>query len=81
MVPPVSDGQVIAPPYPSLPLRVRVRVNGMDQEVTYAGAAPGMVAGVLQVNVKIAIGAKRPTDGLSLAVGDKWSPGVRLTLR
>jgi len=81
MVPPVSDGQVIAPPYPSLPVPVKVRVNGMDQEVTYRGAAPSMVAGVLQVNVKIAPGTKRPSGTLSLSVGGVWSPTVELSIK
>jgi uncharacterized protein (TIGR03437 family) len=42
-------------PVPQLPLEVLV--GGVPAQVTYAGAAPGAVAGVLQVNLRIPDGA------------------------
>jgi len=33
--------------------KVRVSIGGLDAEILYAGSAPGLVAGVLQVNAKI----------------------------
>jgi uncharacterized protein (TIGR03437 family) len=49
-----SDGSVITtPPFPSPVLPVTVFVGKQTAEVLYAGAAPGMVAGVLQMNVRI----------------------------
>jgi uncharacterized protein (TIGR03437 family) len=42
-------GEVL--PKPRLP--VSVRVGGLEAQVLYAGGAPGMVAGVIQVNVRI----------------------------
>ena len=41
-------------PKPKLP--VTVTIGGLDATVTYAGAAPGLPAGVLQVNAKVPIG-------------------------
>ena len=38
-------------PKPNLP--VTVQIGGVNAEVLYAGAAPGLVAGVMQLNVKI----------------------------
>jgi uncharacterized protein (TIGR03437 family) len=38
-------------PKPALP--VTVEINGEIAEVTYAGGAPGEVAGMLQVNARI----------------------------
>ena len=74
--PPGIDGLVISPS--SLPaplLRVTVRIGGLDAAVLYAGAAPGMVSGVLQVNTRV---PPTVTSGfnvpLTLLVGDAASP-------
>ena len=67
MIPPVSDGQIITPPSPSLRSGLTALINGVNQEVTYAGAAPGLVAGVFQVNVKITPGTGRGNGRLSLS--------------
>jgi uncharacterized protein (TIGR03437 family) len=67
-------------PKPVLP--VRVFVGGVEAEVVYAGAAPGLVAGLLQVNVRLPentpagdavpivlqVGAIRSPDGVTIAV-------------
>lgn len=47
-----EDGEVVAEPTPQA-LDVSVRIGGVEAEVLYAGAAPGLVAGVFQVNVKV----------------------------
>ena len=48
------DGQTaIGAVLPAPVLPVTVRVNGVLAEVLYAGAAPGFVAGVMQVNVRV----------------------------
>ena len=53
--PPVLDGSVTpnAEPLPRPLLPVSVTIGGRSAQVAYAGAAPGFVAGVLQLNVKI----------------------------
>ena len=40
-------------PLPKPHLPVSVKINGEDAEVTYYGAAPGQVAGLMQVNVRV----------------------------
>ena len=55
MDPPMADG-AIAPlslPLPKPRLGVAVRVGGFDAAVQYAGAAPGLVAGAIQVNALV----------------------------
>ncbi len=49
----------------------------------YAGAAPGLIAGILQVNVRIPAGAPvGPAVEVGLEVGDVRSPaGVTLVIR
>ena len=68
-------------PAPVLP--VRVFVGGVEADVVYAGAAPGAVAGLLQVDIKIPDGA--PTGAavpIILQVGTFRSPdGVTIAIR
>jgi uncharacterized protein (TIGR03437 family) len=47
----VINANTLPLPKPSLP--VSVEINGETAQVTYAGAAPGEVAGMLQVNARI----------------------------
>ncbi len=47
------DGQVIGETLPKPVLPVSVRIGGVEARVLYAGAAPGLVSGVLQVNVQV----------------------------
>ena len=53
--PPGVDGQVAADPLPKPTLGVSVKIGGLDAEILYAGAAPGLVAGVLQVNCRVPV--------------------------
>jgi uncharacterized protein (TIGR03437 family) len=45
-----TDGQIAGDTLPNPLLPVSVQIGGLEARVAYAGAAPGMVAGVLQVN-------------------------------
>jgi len=51
--PPGVDGQLATTVLPKPQLGVTVRIGDIDAEVLYAGAAPGLVAGVLQVNARV----------------------------
>jgi uncharacterized protein (TIGR03437 family) len=73
--PPGEDGKVAAGilPVPNLP--VSVSIGGKSADVWYAGAAPGLVEGVFQINVRIPestpSGAAIP---VSVKAGDTASP-------
>jgi len=54
--PPSSDG-VIATQADKTALTVTATIGGQSAEVLYAGSAPGIVAGVLQVNLRVPAGA------------------------
>ncbi len=56
MNPPQKEGEVVSGTLSVPDLPVSVRIGGRPATVLYAGAAPGLVGGVLQVNVLI------PTD-------------------
>lgn len=81
--PPGVDGQ-IAGSILALPLLpVSVQIGGINATVLYAGAAPGLVAGSLQVNVRVPNGV---STGLSipvlLTVGMSTSPsGVTVAIQ
>ncbi len=84
LMPPVLDGSVTPTtlPLPAPLLPVTVQIGGRPAQVLYAGPAPGFVAGVLQVNVRIAedfpsgaavpvvitVGGNASQAGLTLAV-------------
>jgi uncharacterized protein (TIGR03437 family) len=84
LMPPVLDGSVTPTtlPLPAPLLPVTVQIGGRSAQVLYAGPAPGFVAGVLQVNVRIAedfpsgaavpvvitVGGNASQAGLTLAV-------------
>ncbi|MBI2690166.1 MAG: SBBP repeat-containing protein [Acidobacteria bacterium] len=67
------DGKPTAAPLPIPKLPVKVVIDGVEIEPLYAGGAPGLVAGVLQVNfiVPSSGGANRR---IRLRIGDKLSP-------
>jgi uncharacterized protein (TIGR03437 family) len=48
-----TDGDVSAPPYASPNQQVTVTIRGVNAQVLYAGAAPGYVNGLLQINVVV----------------------------
>jgi uncharacterized protein (TIGR03437 family) len=53
MNPPGVDGQITGTVLPTPLLPVSVRIGGLDAKVSYAGAAPGLIAGVVQVNALV----------------------------
>jgi uncharacterized protein (TIGR03437 family) len=50
------DGKPASVPYPYPNLSVTATAGGQNAPVVYAGGAPGMVAGLMQVNVQIPAG-------------------------
>jgi uncharacterized protein (TIGR03437 family) len=51
-----SDGAINAAPLPLPIAAVKVTIGGKDATVNFAGGAPGLVAGVIQVNAQIPSG-------------------------
>jgi uncharacterized protein (TIGR03437 family) len=80
--PPGADGQVAGDPLPKPLLPVSVQIGGRQAQVVYAGAAPGMVAGVLQVNCIVPIASRTGCAvPIILSVGKTSSPaGVTLAI-
>ena len=80
--PPSVDGKITASPLPKPRLPVSVTIGGVQAEILYAGAAPGLVAGMLQINARIPA-AIQPGNGVPvlLTIGSASSrPGVTLAV-
>jgi uncharacterized protein (TIGR03437 family) len=73
-VPGGTDGKPAVVPLPKPALPVKVLLAGREAIVTYAGAAPGLTAGVIQVNVFIPLDSPTGAVPVSLVVGTKASP-------
>jgi uncharacterized protein (TIGR03437 family) len=67
-------------PKPALP--VSVLIDGQPAEVLYAGAVPGAVAGLLQVNARIPFEASSGTVTIAIQVGSAASqPGMTVAVK
>ncbi|HXA68463.1 MAG TPA: hypothetical protein VNV82_25090, partial [Bryobacteraceae bacterium] len=49
------DGSIgpLVPPFPASVASIGVTIGGVDAQVTFAGQAPGLIAGATQVNVEL----------------------------
>lgn len=81
MTPEGIDG-VLATGTSTLKLPVRVEVAGRQAQVLYAGNAPGLLHGVIQINVKLPPSLPPGLQPLRLEVGGRPSlPGISVWLR
>ena len=82
--PPGVDGEITKDALSRPRLPVGVWIQGQEAEVLYAGTAPGIVSGVMQVNIKLPMDI--PSDNklaVAMKVGD-WPPsqeGVTMAVR
>lgn len=84
VAPAARDGQISGVPLASPIQPVTVKIDGIQAEVLYAGAAPSLVAGVLQINVRVpaqasagvavpievAIGGRTSQNDVVMAIGE-----------
>ncbi len=81
-VPPGVDGRLARTPLIRPVAPVSAQVGGLDAKVTYAGGAPGLPAGVLQVNVQLPAGLPSGDVLVVLKIGVANSgPGVTVVLQ
>jgi len=72
--PPGVDGSLAAAPLPAPVGQVLVTIGGASAPIVYAGAAPGLVAGLLQINVRVPGGLPSPASvALVLNIGNASS--------
>jgi uncharacterized protein (TIGR03437 family) len=72
-----ENGLITGSTLPAPNLDVSVTVQGIPAKVLYAGAAPGLVAGIIQINVLVPDTASPfPFDQVVVKVGDFISPSA-----
>ncbi|MBI1788479.1 MAG: cadherin-like domain-containing protein [Acidobacteria bacterium] len=80
--PPGVDGKLAVVPLPQPMQPISVRIGGKDAQVLYSGGAPGLVAGVMQLNVVVPPDLSPGTVTLVVLSGTVESqPGVTLEVR
>ena len=79
--PPGIDGSINAPtlPVPAPLLPVTAQIAGQPAQVTYYGAAPGELAGVLQVNAVVPANVQRGTS-VSVVIQEGTASSETVTL-
>ena len=72
----IADGTIIGSELPTPKAPVSVTIGGAAAKVLYAGGAPGLVSGVVQLNVEVPLGILSG-DRVTVVVnaGGKTSPG------
>jgi uncharacterized protein (TIGR03437 family) len=77
-----QDGQLALSAYPKPRQPVTVRIGGKEAEVLYAGAAPGLVSGVFQINVRVPEGLAGGAQPVVVQIGAaSSSPEVTVAVR
>lgn len=78
-----EDGLLSVQPYPVPNLPVSVTIDGLPAQVIYAGAAPGLIAGVFQINAVVPLNASpEPYDQVVVTIGNFVSPtAVTMTVQ
>jgi uncharacterized protein (TIGR03437 family) len=75
------DGKLGGAPLPQPLAQVAVTIGGMPASIKYAGGAPGIIAGVMQVNAVVPDGISG-TVAVTISVGGVASqPGVTLSVK
>jgi len=82
-VPASGDGAIaVTPPFPTSAATVTATIGGVDCPVLYAGGAYGLVAGAVQVNVRIAPGVPAGEQPIVISAGGVSSrPDVTVSVR
>ena len=82
MTPIIADGQLgpVQPPYPVPLLGASATVNGIGAPVLFAAQAPGLVGGVVQVNVQLPAAVPSGNVSLVVYIGNYQSQTARTTV-
>jgi uncharacterized protein (TIGR03437 family) len=78
----LADGEIVGATLPQLTLEVAVEIDGLPAEVIYAGGAPQLPAGAVQINARVPQGAASGAVSLRVRIGSASSQaGVTLRVK
>ncbi|MBI2689814.1 MAG: putative Ig domain-containing protein [Acidobacteria bacterium] len=81
-IPAGLDGTITGPDPGRTVLAVKVTIGGKEGTVLYSGGAPGLVAGVTQINVRVPVDvAAGDAVPVALQIGTETSSGATLAVR
>ena len=80
MNPDAATGQIATEPVSKPALPVSVSIGGVEARVEFAGAAPNIVMGVVQINVRVPMGVVSGNLPVVLTVGSASSPAVTIAV-
>jgi uncharacterized protein (TIGR03437 family) len=76
------DGKIAEAPLPRPELPMNVTIAGQRAEVLYAGAAPGLVAGAFQLNVRLPVAIAQGNQPVMVQIGARTSQtGLTIAVR
>jgi uncharacterized protein (TIGR03437 family) len=83
MDPPQADGEItsIEPPWPRTQAPLTARFGEYSAEVVHGGAAPGKVAGLLRIDIRVPEEMPPGQQWLSLRIGDVPVPSVLVNVK
>lgn len=77
-----EDGRPNAAPFPAPKAEVKVTIGSLDAQIEFVGGAPGLVAGVYQLNVRVPATASIGEVPIQITAGGRNSqPNVTLFVR
>ncbi|MCE5306822.1 MAG: hypothetical protein LLG20_04200, partial [Acidobacteriales bacterium] len=80
--PVLADGSLAGLPLAKLAASIRVFVGGNEAELLYAGPAPGLIAGMMQINIRVPESVAPGNAALLVVAGQNPSqPGVTLAVK
>jgi uncharacterized protein (TIGR03437 family) len=73
--PPLADGEIVgtAGPFPGLEAEISVEFGEIPAEIRYAGAAPGLAAGIAQINFVVPAGLSPGAAWFRIRAGERQS--------
>ena len=83
LVPPVATGSVTpaAPPFPKpVATQITVTIGGQTAQIEYAGEAPTLVSGVIQINAVVPAGVASGNQPVVLTIGTNSNSNQNITV-
>jgi uncharacterized protein (TIGR03437 family) len=74
--PPGVDGKLAVGVYPKPVAPISLKIGDSTADLIYAGAAPGLTAGLMQINARVPSGARSGVVSVVLVVGADSSPST-----
>ena len=76
-----QDGKIASDALAKAALPVSVQINGQSTDVLYAGSAPGIISGIVQINVMVPEGVSGAVPVAVQAGNNSGQPATTIAVR